>query len=98
MGFALALPSNSKTQRERVTKGKPSSLLGLVVSFFFVTNCGEEFVAVFVLGKFVQTSLGREPLSLSSFISSHFTAKLQQIPVRLELTRAEHLSLTIIMR
>jgi hypothetical protein len=30
--LALALPSNSKTQLERVTKGKPSSLLGLVVS------------------------------------------------------------------
>ncbi len=32
MGFALVLPSNSKTQLERVTKGKPSSLLGLVNS------------------------------------------------------------------
>ena len=32
VGFALALPSNSKIQLERVTKGKPSSLLGLVVS------------------------------------------------------------------
>jgi hypothetical protein len=32
IGFVLALPSNSKAQVERVTKGKPSSLLGLVVS------------------------------------------------------------------
>jgi hypothetical protein len=32
MGFALALPSNSKTLVERVSNGKPSSLLGLVVS------------------------------------------------------------------
>jgi hypothetical protein len=32
IGFALALPSNYKTQLERVIKGKPSSLLGLVVS------------------------------------------------------------------
>jgi hypothetical protein len=32
IGFVLALPSNSKTQVERVTKGKTSSLLGLVVS------------------------------------------------------------------
>jgi hypothetical protein len=32
IGLALALPSNSKTQLERVTKGKQSSLLGLVVS------------------------------------------------------------------
>ncbi len=32
IGFVLALPSNSKTQLERVTKGKTSSLLGLVVS------------------------------------------------------------------
>jgi hypothetical protein len=32
MAFALALPSNSKTRPERVTKGKPSSLVGLVVS------------------------------------------------------------------
>ncbi len=32
IGFALALPSNSKTQLERVTKGKSSSLLGLVIS------------------------------------------------------------------
>jgi len=30
--FVLALPSNSKTHLERVTKGKPSSLLGLVIS------------------------------------------------------------------
>jgi len=32
IGFALALPSNSKIRLERVTKGKPSSLLGLAVS------------------------------------------------------------------
>jgi hypothetical protein len=32
IGFALALLSNSKTQLERVSKGKPSSLLGLIVS------------------------------------------------------------------
>ncbi len=32
IGFALALPSNSKTQLERVSKGKPSSLLGVIVS------------------------------------------------------------------
>ncbi len=32
MGLALALPSNSKTQLERVSKGKPSNLLSLVVS------------------------------------------------------------------
>jgi hypothetical protein len=32
IGFTLALPSNSKTQLERVSKGKLSSLLGLVVS------------------------------------------------------------------
>ncbi len=31
-GFALALPSNSKTWLERVFKGKPSSLLGLIIS------------------------------------------------------------------
>jgi hypothetical protein len=30
IGFALALPSNSKTRLERVSKGKPSSLWGLV--------------------------------------------------------------------
>jgi hypothetical protein len=32
IGFALALPSNSKTRLERVSKAKPSSLLGLVIS------------------------------------------------------------------
>jgi hypothetical protein len=32
IGFVLALPSNSKTQLESVIKGKPSSLLGLVIS------------------------------------------------------------------
>jgi hypothetical protein len=32
IGFALALPSNSKTRLERGTKGKPYSFLGLVVS------------------------------------------------------------------
>jgi hypothetical protein len=32
IGFALTLPSNSKTRLERVTKGNPSSLLELVIS------------------------------------------------------------------
>jgi len=32
IGFALALPSNFKTRLERISKGKPSSLLGLIVS------------------------------------------------------------------
>jgi hypothetical protein len=32
IGFVLALPSNSKTRLERVIKGKPSSLLGHVIS------------------------------------------------------------------
>jgi hypothetical protein len=32
IGFALALPSNSKTRLERVSKEKASSLLGLVIS------------------------------------------------------------------
>jgi hypothetical protein len=32
IGLILALPSNSKTWQERVSKGKPSSLLGLAVS------------------------------------------------------------------
>ncbi len=32
IGFGLALPSNSKTWLERISKGKPSSLLGLMVS------------------------------------------------------------------
>ena len=32
IGLALALLSNSKTQLERVTKGKHSSLFGLVIS------------------------------------------------------------------
>jgi hypothetical protein len=32
IGLALALPSNSKTQLERVSKDKHSSLLDLIVS------------------------------------------------------------------
>jgi hypothetical protein len=32
IGLALTLPSNSKTRLERVSKGNPSSLLGLVIS------------------------------------------------------------------
>jgi hypothetical protein len=32
VGFALALPSNSKTRLERVSKDKPSSYLGLIIS------------------------------------------------------------------
>jgi hypothetical protein len=32
IGLALALPSNSKTWLERVSREKPSSLLGLVIS------------------------------------------------------------------
>jgi hypothetical protein len=31
IGLALVLPSNSKTQLERVSKGKPSSVLGFVI-------------------------------------------------------------------
>ena len=38
IGLALALLSNSKAQLERVSKGKCSSLLGLIVS-----NKGKEF-------------------------------------------------------
>jgi len=41
IGFALALPSNSKTQLERFSKGKPSSSLGLVVS-----DEGEKFYKI----------------------------------------------------
>ena len=33
IGFAQALPSNSKTRLKRVSKGKPSSLLGLIISY-----------------------------------------------------------------
>jgi hypothetical protein len=32
IGFTMTLPSNSKTRLDKVSKGKPSSLLGLVVS------------------------------------------------------------------
>jgi len=32
IGLALTLPSNSKIRLERVSKGNPSSLLGLVIS------------------------------------------------------------------
>jgi hypothetical protein len=32
IGLALALPSNSKTRLERVSKVKPTSLLGLFIS------------------------------------------------------------------
>ncbi len=32
MGLALALPSNSKTWLEKVSKDKPSTLLGLIIS------------------------------------------------------------------
>jgi hypothetical protein len=33
IGLALALPSNSKTPQERVSKDKCSSLLGFVISY-----------------------------------------------------------------
>ncbi len=44
IGFAMALPSNSKTRLERVTNGKPSSLLGLIISdegkkFYHIDTC-----------------------------------------------------------
>jgi hypothetical protein len=32
IGLALAIPSNSKTRLERVSKGKTPSLLGLIIS------------------------------------------------------------------
>jgi hypothetical protein len=44
IGSALALPSNSKTQLERVTMGKPYSLLGFVIS-----DEGKKFYNVFLL-------------------------------------------------
>ncbi len=50
IGFALALPSNSKTRLERVSKDKPPSLLGLVIS-------DEGNLVCFVLGKLFQSSL-----------------------------------------
>jgi hypothetical protein len=45
IGLAPALPSNSKTRLERVSKGKPSSLLDLVISdeekrFYNIDTCG----------------------------------------------------------
>jgi hypothetical protein len=47
IGLALALPSNSKTRLERVSKEKPSSLLGLVISdegkkFYKIDTSSEE--------------------------------------------------------
>jgi hypothetical protein len=44
IGFALALPSISKTKLERVSKGKLSSLLGLIVS-----DKGEKFYKSFYI-------------------------------------------------
>jgi hypothetical protein len=52
IGFALALASNSKTQLKRVTKGKPSSLLGLVIidegkKFYSIDTCCQCFKTFF---------------------------------------------------
>jgi hypothetical protein len=51
IGLALALPSNFKTQLERVSKGKPSSLLGLVISdegkSFITLSAGVNLVKLF---------------------------------------------------
>jgi hypothetical protein len=53
VGLALALPSNSKTSLERVSKGKPSSLLGLTISdegkkFYNIdTRCKGNFFVLF---------------------------------------------------
>ncbi len=57
IGLALALPSNSKTWLERISKDKPSSLLGLFVSdeekkFFHLFE--KFFSLVVVVGKVPQ--------------------------------------------
>jgi hypothetical protein len=55
VGLALALPSNSKTSLERVSLGKPSSLLGLIVSdegkkFYYIdTRCKGIFFTVYYI-------------------------------------------------
>jgi hypothetical protein len=50
IGFALALPSDSKTRLERVSNGKPSNLLGLIIS-----DKGEKFYNIdqLVDGQFI---------------------------------------------
>jgi hypothetical protein len=52
IGFALALPSNSKTRQERVSKGKPSSLFGL-----FISDEGKKFYNIDTRGFSVQILL-----------------------------------------
>jgi hypothetical protein len=50
IGFALAMPSNSKTRLERAANGKPSSLLGFVISDegkkFYDIDTWREYFAV----------------------------------------------------
>jgi hypothetical protein len=50
IGLALALPSNSKTWLERVSKDKPSSLLVLIVS-----NKGKTFYSIDTSGLYYKT-------------------------------------------
>jgi hypothetical protein len=54
IGLALALPSNFKTRLERVSKDKPSSLLGLIVS-----DEGKKFYNIDTRGN--PTALPRNP-------------------------------------
>jgi hypothetical protein len=55
IGFALALPSNSKNRLERVSKGKPSSLLGLVIS-----DKGKQFYNIDTRGPLKMVTLSPE--------------------------------------
>ncbi len=69
IGSALVLPSNSKTWLERVSKGKPSSLLGLIVS-----DLGKRFY-----------NIGTWPAKLTRTISRSYTIdiRLSRFPSQL---------------
>jgi hypothetical protein len=61
IGLTLAMPPNSKTRLERVTKGKPSSLLGLVIG-----NEGKSFI-----------TFPPEDLSLQNFLHCIYSRELR---------------------
>jgi hypothetical protein len=61
IGLALALPSSSKTWLERVSKAKPSSLLGLVIS-----EKGKKFNNIDLMETSSEKTIERSPLKMAN--------------------------------
>jgi hypothetical protein len=89
IGFALALPSNSKTQLERVTTGKPSSLLGLVISdeeinFYNIATWCQSFRNFFQQSLIARTKKGVRMFANGKYFQPRLSnvAKPKSLPIQ----------------